>query len=107
MPFKEPGKNFEALLDAALTLQLSRVWKRQAECVSLESQFPLLSASLLSKAMEHATLLLASAFSAGRQALEPPVPDLPSIIARLKARHPGFSDAGYCDVINFGCFLAR
>ena len=61
----------------------------------------------IDQAMAEATMLLASAFSAGSTALSTVDPDIALIILRLKRRHPGFSDASYRDAINFGCFLAR
>lgn len=107
MPFAQSTFTLGALMDAALTLQLCRVWGRQPEGESLEQMFPGIGGRHIDQAMAEATMLLASAFSAGSTALATVDPDIALIILRLKRRHPGFSDASYRDVINFGCFLAR
>lgn len=107
MPFSKAVLAMNDLMDAALSEQLRRVWGRQSEGQGLERLFPDVAARHVEEALAHATLLLASAFSAGHEALSSSTPDLAAIIARLRGHHPGFSEARYYDVINFGCFLAR
>jgi hypothetical protein len=94
-------------MDAALSQQLRSVWGRQTDGDSLETRFPSLGRRHIEDALGRATMLLAAAFAAGHRALMSIDVDMPSIVADLRARHPGFSDAGYREVITFGCFLAR
>jgi len=107
MPFSQNVYPLSDLMDAALTEQLRRVWGRQPDGESLESLFPTLSTEAIAEALNSATMLLASAFSAGHESLSTATPNLTAIVTRLRTHHPGFSDSGYFDVINFGCFLAR
>jgi hypothetical protein len=95
------------LKDAALDIQLRSVWYRQPVTQSLASLFPSLGGRHIEQALADAIMLLASAFSAGQEALSAITPNISAIVNRLRARHPGFSDESYRDVINFGCFLAR
>lgn len=107
MPFTQAEPTRSTLMDAALRLQLRSVWDRKEDGEPLASQFPAVGSLHIEQALADAIMLLASAFSAGNEALASLTPNIPAIITRLKKRHPGFSDAGYRDVINFGCFLAR
>lgn len=107
MPFAQTPFTLGAVMDAALSHQLRSVWGKQPDGDSLETRFPSLGRRHIEDALGKATMLLAAAFAAGHQALVAIDADIPSIVAHLKARHPGFSDAGYREVITFGCFLAR
>ena len=108
MPFPNIDVSTPDLLkDVALDIQLRSVRGRQPEGASLAKIFPTLGARHIEQALADATMLLASAFSAGNEALTAITPDFPAIIKRLRSRHPGFSDNSYREVINFGCFLAR
>lgn len=107
MPHKQTVSIPAELKDAALDIQLRSVWYRQPVAQSLASLFPSLGVRHIEQALGDATMLLASAFSAGHEALSAITPNISAIVSRLRARHPGFSDESYRNVINFGCFLAR
>jgi len=97
----------QSVLDTALHLRLHSARRRIPAAPLLANVFPDHEPVKLAEASTRAAALLRCAYSAGDEALAAKHSNYPELIARLQAKHPGFTQESYLEVISYGCYLAK